>query len=156
FTASGDKLVFENGGSDRTRTQRGMWTNRIYVYDFKTPNCDFLTDHGGQMILVVPTSPQGYHQPSNTPYATPLDTRQTRTLAELPMRWRISAINSDETFGAGTFVEGGQMIDTSGPKSSWFDKVFDAGRPGGIFLVNLKSGETKVIRRGTNWFNHLQ
>jgi oligogalacturonide lyase len=48
------------------------------------------------------------------------------------------------------------MIDTSGPKSSWFDKVFDAGRPGGIFLVDLKSGETKVIRRGTNWFNHLQ
>jgi oligogalacturonide lyase len=115
-----------------------------------------LTDHGGKVILVMPKSREVYHQRSNTLYATHLDTRQTKTLAQLPLRWRISTINSDETFAAGTFVEGGPMIDTSGPKSSWFDKVFDAGRPGGIFLVNLKTGETNVIRRGTNWFNHLQ
>src|ERR1051326_341547 len=156
FTASGDKLVFENGGSDRTRTERGLWTNRIYVYDFKSHNCELLTDHGGKVILVMPNRRQVYHQRSNTLDATHLDSHQTKTLAQLPLRWRVSSINSDETFGAGTFVEGGPMIDTSGPKSSWFDKVFDAGRPGGIFLVDLKSGETKVIRRGTNWFNHLQ
>jgi oligogalacturonide lyase len=156
FTASGDKLVFENGGSDKTRTPRGLWTNRIYVYDFATQQSELLTDTGGKVILVAPNSRKVYHQRSNTLFATHLDTHQTKALAELPFRWRISAINSDETVGAGTFVEGGSQIDTSGPKSSWFDKVFEAGRPGGIFLLNLKSGETNVIKRGTNWFNHLQ
>jgi oligogalacturonide lyase len=156
FTASGDKLVYENGGSDKTRTQRGFWTNRIYVYDFNNQKSELLTDNGGKVILVEPNSRKVYHQRSNTLFATHLDTRETKTLAQLPLRWRISAINSDETLGAGTFVEGGPQIDTSGPKSSWFDKVFEAGRPGGIFLVNLKTGETNVIKRGTNWFNHLQ
>nr|UXE44820.1 oligogalacturonate lyase [uncultured bacterium] len=156
FTASGDKLVFENGGVDRQRGARGFWTNSIYAYDFTTQKSDPLTDNGGKVILVAPNSRKVYHQRSNTLFATHLDTHETKTLAQLPFRWRISTINSDETLGAGTFVEGGQQIDTSGPKSSWFDKVFDAGRPGGIFLVNLKNGETNVIKRGTNWFNHLQ
>ena len=156
FTASGDKLVFENGGVNRQRGVRGFWTNRIYVYDFKSKETDLLTDNGGKVILIAPNSRKVYHQRSNTLFATHLDKQETKTLAQLPFRWRISAINSDETLGAGTFVEGGQQIDTSGPKSSWFDKVFEAGRPGGIFLVNLKTGETNVIERGTNWFNHLQ
>ena len=156
FTASGDKLVFENGGSDTTRTARRVWTNRIYVYDFATKKSELLTDHGGKVILVAAKGRQVYHQLSNTLFATHLDTHETKMLASLPSRWRVSAINIDETFGAGTFVEGGPQINTSGPKSSWFDKIFEAARPGGIFLVNLKNGETNVIRRETNWFNHLQ
>jgi len=157
FTASGDKLVYENGGSDRTRSARGLWTNRIYAYDFTTQKSELLSDHGGKVILVMPKTRQVYHQRSNTLFATHLDTHETKTIADLPFRWRISAINSDETLGAGTFVQpGGPEIDTSGPKSSWFDKIYEAGRPGGIFLVNLKTGTTNVIRRGTNWFNHLQ
>src|SRR6478736_5308074 len=86
FTSSGDKLIFENGGSDRTRTERGFWTNRIYVYDFKNRKCELLTDHGGKAILVMPNSRQVYHQRSNTLYATHLDTHETKTLAELPLR----------------------------------------------------------------------
>jgi oligogalacturonide lyase len=156
FTASGDKLVFENTPSRRPRTERGLWSNRIYVYDFTTKKSELLTDEGGKVILVAPKSRQVYHQRSNTLLATHLDTRNTKTVAQLPARWRISAINADETLGAGTFVEGGAQIDTSGPKSSWFDKIFEAARPGGIFLVNFRNGETNVIRRGTNWFNHLQ
>src|SRR5262245_48941275 len=46
FTAAGDKLVFENGGSDKSRTARGFWTNRIYVYDFTTKKSELLTDSG--------------------------------------------------------------------------------------------------------------
>ena len=156
FTASGDKLVFENGDADAPRGERGMRANRIYSYDFTRQQCGLLTDQGGKVILVAARSRQVYHQRSNTLFVTHLDTRKTTQVSELPFRWRVSAINSDETFGAGTFVSGGPQIDTSGPKSSWFDKVFEAARPGGIFLVDLKTGETRVIRRGTNWFNHLQ
>ena len=156
FAASGDKLVFENVGGDRSRSFRDRFSSRIYAYDFATDKAELLTDQGGKVILVAAKSRQVYHQRSNTVFATHLDTRETRNLAQLPPRWRISAINADETLGAGTFVEGGPQIDTSGPKSSWFDKIFEAARPGGIFLVNLKNGETNVIRRGTDWFNHLQ
>src|SRR4029079_7270080 len=105
FNASGDKVVFENGGSDKSRTARGFWTNRIYVYDFTTKKAELLTDNGGKVILVATKSRQVYHQRSNTLFATHLDTRATKTLAQLPARWRISAVNADETFGAGTFVE---------------------------------------------------
>src|SRR6185436_10320775 len=48
FTASGDKLVFENG-------ERGSWVNRIYVYDFPRKKCELLTE-GGKVILVAPKS----------------------------------------------------------------------------------------------------
>jgi oligogalacturonide lyase len=156
FTASGDKLVFENAGGDRSHTGPGRWGSRIYVYDFATDKSELLTDDGGKVILVAAKSRQVYHQRSNAVFATSVDTHETKTLVQLPSRWRISAINADETLGAGTFVAGGPQIDTSGPKSSWFDKIYEAARPGGIFLVNLKNGETNVVRRGTDWFNHLQ
>ena len=150
FTAAGDKVVFENG-------ERGAFVNRIYAYDFKTQQSELLTDVGGKVILVAAKSRQVYHQRANTLSATHLDTHATKTLTQLPLRWRVAAINADETLGAGAFLDpGGPQIDTSGPKSSWFDKIFDAARPGGIFLVNLRTGETNVIRRGTNWFNHFQ
>jgi oligogalacturonide lyase len=155
FTASGDKLIFENRDSG-SGNRAALGSNRIYVCDFKSKRSELLTDQGGKAILVVARSRQLYHQRSNTLYVTHLDTRVTRTLATLPPRWRVSTINSDETLGAGTFVAGGPEIDTSGPKSSWFDKIFEAGRPGGIFLVDLKTGDTRTIHQGTNWFNHLQ
>ena len=161
FTATGDKLVFENTdtrfNSQRIRNERGAFTNRIYVYDFKTGKSELLTEQGGKVILVMPKSRMIYHQRSNTLYATQLDTKAIRTVAQLPPRWRVASINADETFGAGSFLETtAPQIDTSGPKSSWFNEIFDAGRPGGIFLVNLKTGATNVIHRGTNWFNHFQ
>ncbi len=156
FTASGDKLVFENTPADAPPGERGPRTSRIYVYDFNQKQSELLVENGGRVILVAARGRRVYHQRFNELFATHLDTRKTTTLAELPPRWRVSAINCDETLGAGTFVEGGPPIDTSGPKSSWFDRIFEAARPGGIFLADLKTGQTRVIHRGTNWFNHLQ
>ncbi len=156
FTLSGDKLVFENWDLGGAGGRGGIGMNRIYAYDFVKKECGLVTDQGGKVILVAARSRQVYHQRSNTLFVTHLDTLKTKKLAELPWRRRVSAINSDESLGAGTFVEGGPQIDTSGPKSSWFDRTFEAARPGGIFVVDLKTGDTRVIRRGTNWFNHLQ
>jgi oligogalacturonide lyase len=148
FTASGDKVVFENG-------ERGVFTNRIYVYDFTTKQSKLVTGNGGKVILVAAKSRQVYHQSSNTLFATHLDTLKTKSMVQLPLRWRISAINSDETLGAGSFVENWTSGGPSRTKSS-FNRIFEAARSGGIFLVNLKTGETNVIKRGTNWFNHFQ
>jgi oligogalacturonide lyase len=156
FTAAGDKLVFENSVPSDSPARAGRRVNGIYVYDFKRRQCELVTDQSGKVILVAANSRQVYHQRSNTLFSTQLDTRVTKKVCELPPRWRVSAINSDETLGAGTFVSAGDQLDTSGPKSAWFDKVFEAGRPGGIFLVSLKTGVTKTIHEGTNWFNHLQ
>ena len=161
FTASGDKVIFENTdkrfNSQRVREDRTNRTSRIFAYDFKSKQSQLLVENGGKVIQVAAKSRQVYHQRSNTLFVTHLDTGTTKTLAQLPARWRVASINSDETLGAGSFLdEGGPQIDTSGPKSSWFNEIFDAGRPGGIFLVKLKSGDTSVIRSGTNWFNHFQ
>jgi oligogalacturonide lyase len=148
FTRSGDKVVFENDAPGAT--------NSIYAHNFLTGQDELVTTNAGRVIIVAARSRQVYHQRSNTLYATHLDTRDTRLLAQLPERWRVATVNSDETLVAGGFLEGGPKIDTSGPKSSWFNQIFEAGRPMGIFTFNLKTGATNVIHRGTNWFNHFQ
>jgi oligogalacturonide lyase len=161
FTAAGDLMVYENSdlrfNSQRTRDNRAAWTNRIYAYDFTAGQSRLLATNGGKVIQVGMSGREVYHQRSNILFATHLDSGVTRTLTVLPPRWRVATINRDGTLGAGGFVEdGGPTIDLSGPKSSWFNEVFNAGRPGGIFTVQLTTGATNVIHRGTNWFNHFQ
>ena len=147
FTSTGDKLVFENNAPGET--------NRIYTYDFIRRECELIVPGGGRAIIVGAKNRQVYHQKSNTLSATHLDTHRTKVLAQLPARWRVSTINADETVVAGNFVVG-TNIDTSGPKSSWFNTIFEAKREQGMFTLELATGKTNIIKRGTDWYNHLQ
>jgi len=148
FTKQGDKLVFEN-------TIRGESTNRIFVCDIGSRRSEAITPPGTKAILVGAKSRLVYHQHSNVLAATHLDTRKTTVLAQLPPRWRVSTVNADEKLAAGNFVVG-TNIDTSGPKSSWFNTIFESQREQGMFTLNLATGKTNVLKRGTDWYNHLQ
>ena len=148
-TAEGDKMVFVNrapGGRDR-----------LFVLDLATRQSEPLTEPGVRGGVVGRASRRVYYQREGALYATHLDTHETKLIAHLPARWSVATINADETLAAGTFTEpGGEPVDTSGPKSAWFDKVFEAKRTLDLFTVELATGRTNAFYRKQAWLNHVQ
>jgi oligogalacturonide lyase len=149
FTGEGDKMVFANSAPGAS--------NRLFVLDWATRKCEPLTEPGALGAVVSRTSRKVYYQRQGSLYVTHLDTHATRLIAQLPSRGSASTVNSDETLLAGTFTEpGGQFIDRSGPKSAWFDAVFDAKRPQWLYTIEIATGKTNAFYRYEGWLNHLQ
>jgi oligogalacturonide lyase len=109
-------------------------------------------------------------------YATHLDTKATKRIAALP-RGAIASVNADETLLLGSYTEGntpsaytGQptsaQTEMKGPdgkpltfaeqKEVRLNNRLEQRIPMAMFTVNTQSGEMKVIRRATDWLNHLQ
>jgi len=149
FTATGDKMVFENNP--------GGGGNRLMVLDWATRKIEPLTEPGVRGIIVGRSGRQVYYQRWGGLYATHLDTKATRHIAELPFRWSVAAVNADETKLAGTFTEpGGRPINRSGPRSGWFEQVFEARRPHWLYTLDVATGRTNAFYRCEAWLNHLQ
>jgi oligogalacturonide lyase len=75
----------------------------------------------------------------------------------LPGRGGPGTINADDTLAAGTFTEpGGPRIDRSGPRSGWFDKIFDAHQPQWLYTLDTETAKTNAFYRYEGWLNHLQ
>lgn len=104
-----------------------------------------------------------------------LDTGVSRKIADLPRRAGVSAINADETLGAGTYIEGdanasgaydgtvdyGQMTETNlgepFNKGEMMAKRLAAKLPMTLFTINLQTGKIKkLLQHDTDWLNHLQ
>ena len=149
FTAKGDKMVFENSAPGGT--------NRLFVFDWSTRESRPLTETGVRGGVVAPAGRRVYYQRLGGLYSTHLDTLETKFIGRLPPRGSAATVNADETLVAGTFTEpGGPTIDTSGPKSAWFDKVFEAKRTQDLYTVEIATGKTNAFYRYEGWLNHLQ
>jgi oligogalacturonide lyase len=148
FTSEGDKMVFANSVPGAS--------NRLFVLDLATRKAEPLTEPGATGAIVGRRSRKVYYQRQGVLYATHLDTRETKALGQLPPRGSAGAVNADETLAAGTCVTGGPEIDRSGPRSAWFDKVFEAKRPQSLYTVELATGKTNVFYGYEGWLNHLQ
>ena len=149
FTAAGDKLVFVNTDTEAS--------NRLFLLDWPTRKCEPITEPGVFGPVVSRHSRKVYYQRQAALYVTDLDTRDTRLIAQPPFRAAASTVNADETSLAGTLTEpGGPHIDRSGPKSQWFDKVFDAKRPQWLYTIDIATGKTNAFYRYEGWLNHLQ
>ena len=104
-----------------------------------------------------------------------LNTGENRKIADLPRRANVTAINADETLGAGTFIEGdanargsydgtlpyGQMTATNlgepPNKGEMMTRRLEARLPMTMFTIDLRTGKTKtLLEHNTNWLNHLQ
>jgi oligogalacturonide lyase len=111
----------------------------------------------------------------STLWCVNLDSGENRKLAELPRRASVSAINSDETLGAGTFIEGdanaggaydgtrakGKISDVNmgepADKGEMMAQRLAAKLPMTLFTVDLRTGKIKVLlEHTTDWLNHLQ
>ncbi|MEY4386825.1 MAG: hypothetical protein RLY20_2108 [Verrucomicrobiota bacterium] len=149
YTPEGDKMVFQND-------QPGA-TNRLFTLELATGRIEPLTEPGVGQGFVARHSRNIYYQRSNSVLVTHLDTKQTRVVATLPRGWHVSTVNADETLLAGTFVEGGQNIETRGrPKSEWFGKIYESKRPQQLFTVEVATGKTNSFHRYEGWLGHIQ
>src|SRR4029079_17423194 len=103
---------------------------------------------------------EAFYQLRNEIYAVNVDTRIERHVATLPndLSGGISTINSDGTLLAGTYSKGRRQIfqRTSGQKSDYFNRIFEANLPAQLFTVDVKTGAATVIHDEVAWLNHLQ
>lgn len=104
-----------------------------------------------------------------------LDTGVSRQLAVLPRRASVTAINADETLGAGTYIEGDARVGGAYDGTQSYGRVsptnlgeprnkgemmarrLAARLPMTLFTIDLHTGKIKkLLQHNTNWLNHLQ
>jgi oligogalacturonide lyase len=116
-----------------------------------------------------------YYTKDGALWVTDVDSLESREIGALPPRGGVATVNADETLAAGTYIEGdgrdygerprsgpptsasGQIHALEQPrdKGQMMEERLAARLPMALFTMDLKSGETKVIHRATDWLNHL-
>jgi oligogalacturonide lyase len=161
YTADGLKMVYTTPGG-------------ISVLDLKTHETKPVVEGRVRVIVTGRKTQQVYYLKEGAVYATDVDTRATRKIAELPPRASVATVNADETLLAGTYTEGsgreygaaasrgGQQqqqihpLDQPRNKEQMMEERLAAHLPMGLFVVNTKTGEVKTIHKSTDWLNHLE
>ena len=108
---------------------------------------------------------------TTTVYATDLNTKTTREIVKLPPAASVSTVNADETLLAGTIdeklaaaIKEGQPPAPAPPargdaypgKGEMMENRLAERRPLQLITIDTRSGEVKMLLRGTDWYNHLQ
>ncbi len=102
-------------------------------------------------------------------------TKSVRQLLKLPRGQEVSTVNADETLLAGTITDrtdwGTNEVFDGGPnrltdleradaqrgkKGTMMEERLAKRYPMSLIFYNLKTGETNVCHRGTDWLGHLQ
>ncbi len=168
FTPDGKKMVYT--------TSRG-----ISVLNLETLHSTQIVTGNAHPIIVAHHSANLYYTRSandpfiHTLWRINLDTGENRKLADLPRRAAVSAINADETLGAGAYIEGdahdggaydgarswGRISDTNigepADKSEMMARRLAARLPMTLFTIDLRTGKIKkLLQHQTDWLNHLQ
>jgi len=155
--------------------------NGISVLNLETLQATQLVAGPAKTIIVGHKSPNLYYTKAagerlyRALWCVNLETGANRKIADLPRRANVTAINADETLGAGTFIEGdasaggaydgtvpyGQMTATNlgepVNKGEMMTKRLAAKLPMTLFTIDLKTGKTKaLLQHDTSWLNHLQ
>ena len=101
-----------------------------------------------------------YYTRDGSVYSTEIDTRRTSTITTLPPEIRGGsgfAVNADDTFLAGSYVEGeargGWQPSGSG---GGLEARWAAHLPMRLYTINIKTGEIKTFHPSTEWLNHVQ
>ena len=177
-----DSFYFNvNGYTPHGKRMAYTTPNGISMLNLDTLQATQLVAGRARPIVVAHKSANLYytratdHQFVRALWVINLDTGMTRKIAELPRRASVSAINADETLGAGTCIEGdahaggaydgtvdyGQMTETNlgEPinKGEMMARRLAAKLPMTLFTINLQTGKIKsLLQHDTDWLNHLQ
>ena len=156
YTSDGRKMVYTTRGG-------------IYALDLKTHATKPVVEGSVRVIVTGRKTQQVYYTKEGAVYATDVDTGQTREVGKLPPNGSVSSVNADETLLAGTFVEGQrqnyygvtpplgpQRMDQPRNRGRSIEDRWAAHLPMGLFIIDAKTGESKTILKGTDWFNHLE
>ncbi len=155
--------------------------NGISVLNLETLEARRVVTGRVQPIIVAHGSPTLYYTMATDKrlfralWRVNLDTGVRRKIADLPRRASVTAINADESLGAGAYIEGdanasgaydgtvdyGQMTETNlgepVNKGEMMARRLAAKLPMTLFTINLHTGKiNKLLQHDTNWLNHLQ
>ncbi len=107
-------------------------------------------------------------------YSTNVDTGETRRIAPLPAPGPLYTVNADETLAVGTYVLGHppsfggraglpfpntpqvDPLEQDLKKGTLMEQRLAARLPIVMYEIDLKTGTSKTLLTGTDWFNHAQ
>jgi len=154
YPAGGDKIV--------CNTPQGLIT-----IDLKTRETNLIVEGRTSQQVVGRKTRLVYYLKGQAAYSTDVDTKETRKIADLPFRSDAGlTVNADETLLAGS------VRDTTpeAAKSTLSDEerariAKEEPRLGGrlaqqipmaLYTIDIKTGQTRLIARSTDWLNHVQ
>ncbi len=166
YTADGLKMVYTT-------------PDGISVLNLKTQETKSVVKGRVRVIVTGHKTNSVFYTSNGSVHAANVDTGETREIGKLPARGSIATVNADETLMAGTYIEGNgqdynqarpqgqaqtaapqtpspQTLDQPRNKGQMMEDRLAAKLPMAMFTINMKSGETKVIHRATDWLNHLE
>jgi oligogalacturonide lyase len=157
YTPDGKKMVFT--------TAQG-----ISVLDLKTLASKPVVTGRVRIIETGHKTSHVYYTRDGALWAADVDTGAAREIGKLPERGSIVTINADETLAAGTYTEVAptqqQAYNPNAPaapqgleqpvnKGQMMEQRLAARIPMALFVMDIRTGKTKVLHRATDWLNHL-
>jgi oligogalacturonide lyase len=159
YTADGKKLVYT--------TPAG-----ISVLDLETHVTKLLASGRVRPIVAGFQTQSVYYIKDNAAvWAADADTGVAREVAALPKLGTtasIATVNADETLLAGAYTnlkgpdynpnrpQTPQQLDQPVNKSQMMEDRLAAHYPMGLFVIDIKTGQSRVIHTGTDWLGHIQ
>jgi oligogalacturonide lyase len=146
YTADGKKLIFTTPGG-------------ISSFDLAAKASKQVVKGRVRVIVTGRKTQNVYYTKDGAVFSTDVDSGATREIAKLPARGSITTVNADETLLAGTYIDGegpdynleqprnkGQMMEERLASRQWMS----------LFVVEAKTGKTRIIHKATDWLNHLE
>ena len=158
YTADGKKMVYT--------TPEG-----ISVLDLETHATKPVVTGRVRIVVAGHKTQNVYYIKDNTVCATDVDTGVTREISKMPQRGTsasISTVNADETLLAGAFTESNgvdynpnrppapQQLDQPANKGQMMEQRLAAHYVMGLFTIDIKTGQLRVLNASTEWLNHLE
>jgi oligogalacturonide lyase len=148
YSADGKKLIVTSPGG-------------LSTINLQTREIDLVVTGRVGVLVTGHKTGQIYYTRNGAIYATDLDTHATREVAKIPsFRGGNITVNADETLivGIGVDPDGKAVPRTppSGGTEQGLERRWSAGTPMVLYVVDIKTGEVKVIHRENDWTNHLQ
>ena len=149
YSADGKKLIVTSPGG-------------LSTINLETREIDLVVTGRVGVLVTGRKTGQVYYTRGGTIYATDLDTHATREVAKIPGgfgRGNIT-VNADETLivGIGADPDGKAVPRTlpSERAERGLEPRWAAGTAMRLYIINIKTGEVKLIHRENDWTNHLQ
>jgi oligogalacturonide lyase len=155
YTADGKKLIYTT-------------PDGISVLNLETHATKPLVTGRVKVIVTGRKTENVYYLKDDAVFSVDADTGVTRRIATLPARGSIATVNADETLLAGTYTERDapavnvtqpnqpQQLEQATNKGQMMEERLAARIPMGIFIIDTRTGEEKIIHKSTDWLNHLE
>ena len=155
YTADGKKLIY-------------TIPDGISAFDLEAKTSNQVVKGRVRVIVTGRKTQNVFYTKDGAVFSTDVDSGVTREIAKLPARGSISTVNADESLLAGTFIDGegpdynasrppgAQTLDQPRNKGQMMEDRLASRQWMSLFVVDAKTGKTKIIHKATDWLNHLE